>query len=187
MELKDFIHRIGTLPKTSEELLLTAFKRVHCPKGQCLLQEHNRSHRAYVIKRGIAYAYTMKNGKSVTFWIGREGDIIYPGQSLHYHSGEYGTVVLIEDCELYELNLDKLHTMYLEDVNLANWGRMAAEKECIALEKSILSRQTKSALERYKDLLNEHPEIVKRVPLHVIASYLNVTQEHLSRIRGKIR
>lgn len=186
MELKDFINSIRALPKTSEDLLLTAFETVRLPKGYCPLHEHKRSNKAFVIKEGIAHAFAFKKGKAATFWIGQEGDVIYPGQSL-FHGREYGTVELLEDCVLYELDLNKLLRMYQKDVYLANWGRVATEKVCIALEKSILSRQFRTTLERYKELLAEYPGIIKRVPLHIIASYLNTSQENLSRIRRNIR
>ncbi|MGM9760588.1 MAG: Crp/Fnr family transcriptional regulator [Parabacteroides sp.] len=187
MELIDYIDNVGLLPEPSRELLQTVFRQVRYPKGHCLLREHNKTYKAYIIKEGIAHAYAFKHGKSVTFWIGREGDVIYPGQTFHYQDGEYGTVELIEECVLYELDLNKLHEMYQEDIHLANWGRLAAEKECIALEKTMLSRQFKTTLQRYEELLNESPEIIRRVPLHIIASYLNTTPENLSRTRRKIR
>lgn len=187
MTVNDFINQISPLPKSSEELFLTAFKEMRFPKGWCIMQEHSKTYNAYVIKEGVAHAYAMKNGKAATFWIGQEGDIIYPAQTLHFHSGEYGTVELLEDSVLYELNLAKLNDMYRTDINLVNWGRLAAEKACINLEKRILARQFQTTLERYEELLREFPGIVRRVPLHIIASYLNTSQENLSRIRKKIR
>ncbi|MGM9815601.1 MAG: Crp/Fnr family transcriptional regulator [Lepagella sp.] len=187
MELSDYINSIGHLPIDSEELLKTAIKEVCYPKGHCLLHENIKTYKAYVIKEGIAHAYAMKNGKSVTFWIGQEGDIIYPGQTINYQGGEYGTVELLEDCILYELDLNRLKELYDQDIHLANWGRYAAERESIELEKKIISRQFKNSLERYEELLNEAPQIVRRVPLYIIASYLNTSQENLSRIRRKIK
>lgn len=187
MTLNDYINRISQLPISSEDLLLTVFREIRFPKGYRILQEHSKTYKAYVIKEGIAHAFAMKNGKSATFWIGYEGDVIYPGQSLHFHSGEYGTVELLEDCVLYEVDLIKLNELYIKDINIANWGRLAAEKTCVTFERNMLSRQFKTTLERYEELLREFPEIVRRVPLHVIASYLNTSQENLSRIRRKIK
>lgn len=187
MTINDYINRISTLPISSEHLLLTVFREIRLPKGYHILQEHSKTYKAYVIKEGIAHAYSMKNGKAATFWIGYEGDVIYPGQSLHFHSGEYGSVELLEDCVLYEVDLVKLNELYLKDINLANWGRLAAEKTCVAFEKNTLSRQFKNTLERYEELLKEYPGIIQRVPLNIIASYLNTSQENLSRIRRKIK
>lgn len=187
MELNDYINGIGSLPITSLDLLQTAFVEVYYPKGSYLLCEHIKAYKAFVIKKGIARAFAMKNGKEATFWIGQEGCIIYPGQTMRYNGGEYGTVELLEDSILYELDLSKLHELYMQDLHLANWGRKAAEKECIALEKRIITSLFKTTLERYEELLNDFPHIVERVPLYIIASYLNTSQENLSRIRRKIR
>ncbi len=187
MKLSDYIDSIGPLSIASKALLYTAFREIRQPKGSCLLCEHRKTYKAFVIKEGIAHAYAVRDGKPVTFWIGKEGDTIYPGQTMHYHGGEYGTVELLEDSVLYELDLAKLNELYIQDIQLANWGRLAAEKECIVLEKTILSRQFKTTLERYDELLREFPGIVRRVPLYIIASYLNTSQENLSRIRRKIR
>lgn len=187
MKLIEYINQIGALPTSSEQRLKAVFRRMCCPKGHYLLREHRKGDKAYLITEGIAHAFALKDGKSATFWIGHEGDVIYPGQSLHYNAGEYGTVELLEDCVLYEIDLKELNALYQEDINLANWGRLAAEKECVALEKSILSRQFKTTLERYEELLKEYPGIIRRVPLNIVASYLNTSQENLSRIRRKIR
>lgn len=187
MELQDYINSIGALPESSQELLLKVFKQVRYPKGHCLHRENCKSNKAYLIKQGIVHAYALKNGKSATFWMGQEGHVVYPAQSLHSIEGEYGTVELLEDCVLYEIDLERLHQLYQEDLQLANWGRVAAEKECIQLERSILSRQFKTTLQRYEELLSECPEIVQRVPVHIIASYLNTSPENLSRIRRRIR
>lgn len=187
MDLIEYINRVWPLPKSSVKLLLTVFKQVRYPKGYCLLYEHNKSNKAYLIKQGIVHAYALKNGKSATFWIGQEGSWVYPGQSLYDVGGEYGTAELLEDSVLYEVDLEELHRLYMEDVYLANWGRICAEKECILMERSILSRQFKTTLQRYEELLNECPRIVQRVPVHIIASYLNTSSENLSRIRRKIR
>jgi CRP-like cAMP-binding protein len=53
-------------------------------------------------------------------------------------------------------------------------------------QRRILAEHSKTAHERYTDFLCEHPEIVERVPLRHIASYLGITPEALSRIRKQL-
>ena len=88
---------------------------------------------------------------------------------------------------LYELSVDKLHDLYLADIHIANWGRKFAERECIKSEQLFIARQFKTSLERYQDLIADYPDILQRVPLGIIASYLGISQVSLSRIRAKIR
>lgn len=186
MELKEFANNIYPLPQASANLLLKAFSMMRLPKGNHLLRERSKSDKLYIIKEGIAYAYANMNGKYVTFWIGQEGAVIYPVHTLHYGSSEYCTVELLEDSVLYEIDIEQLNTLYQQDVNLANWGRMLVERECMKLEKTVIARQFKTVQERYADLFNEAPGIIRRTPVNIIASYLNTTSENLSRIRRKI-
>lgn len=187
MELMDFINRGGPLPTSSKDMLLKVIRQVRFPKGYCLMHEHSTAHKAYLIKEGIVHAYTLRNGKSATFWIGMEGHVVYPCSSVYDNSGEYGTVELLENGVFYEIDLERLRQLYREDIHLANWGRISAERECISMEKAMLSRRFKTTLQLYKELISECPGIVRRVPVYVIASYLNTSPENLSRIRRKIR
>jgi hypothetical protein len=60
------------------------------------------------------------------------------------------------------------------------------EKYYIRLEERFVGAQFKTATERYENLLNQSPHILERVPLGYIASYLGISQETLSRIRGRL-
>ncbi|MBK6977355.1 MAG: hypothetical protein IPH28_09865 [Cytophagaceae bacterium] len=62
---------------------------------------------------------------------------------------------------------------------------MATEAYSLALEDRIFSLQTLSASERYEELVRDFPQILQRVSLGHIASYLGVTLETISRIRKK--
>ena len=92
-----------------------------------------------------------------------------------------------KDCILYEIVLERLQELYLNDIHIANWGRRYAECACIKSEKLFIARQFKTSLERYRELIGEYPDIVQRVQLGIIASYLGISQVSLSRIRARIR
>jgi len=64
-------------------------------------------------------------------------------------------------------------------------GRKMAEEMCIILEERITSLHIESAEERYRSLIDDFPDILQRVNLGHIASYLGITQETLSRIRKR--
>jgi ribosomal protein L10 len=66
------------------------------------------------------------------------------------------------------------------------FGRLIAEQSFIELMNSILAEKTLSPEQRYQKLITERPELFERVSLNMIASYLRITPEHLSRIRKKI-
>ena len=65
-------------------------------------------------------------------------------------------------------------------------GRELAENYCNFLEKRVQSLQMESATQRYQKLMNTDPDVIKRVPIKFIASYIGVSSETLSRIKGKL-
>ena len=64
-------------------------------------------------------------------------------------------------------------------------GRILLERYYVMLEERFVRNHFKEARERYENLLATNPDWLQRVPLGHIASYLGITQETLSRIRGK--
>ena len=108
-------------------------------------------------------------------------------QTLFAGLGEYATVELLEDCVLYEIDLERLQDLYRNNIHIANWGRRYAECACIKSEKLFIARQFKTSSERYRELINEYPDIIQRVQLGIIASYLGISQVNLSRIRARIK
>jgi CRP-like cAMP-binding protein len=99
----------------------------------------------------------------------------------------YETIELLEPCELYEIQTEDLRKLFNSDIHIANWGRKFAEQELIKVEERFIFRQCKTALERYKDLINNDPALLQRVQLAYIASYLGITPVSLSRIRSELK
>lgn len=187
MNINDIINTIYRLPQTSLDTLIASISEVEYPKKFHLYRENKKETKSYFIKKGIVRAYAQKDEKEITFWLGQEGDLIFPLQTLFAGLEEYATVELLEDCVLYEIDLERLQDLYQSDIHIANWGRRYAECACIKSEKLFITRQFKTSLERYQELINESPDIIQRVQLGIIASYLGISQVNLSRIRAQIK
>ena len=81
----------------------------------------------------------------------------------------------------------KLKELFTEDLHIANWGRRYAEMELLATEERLISMLSAIASERYKELIEKEPDLLQRLPLGNIATYLGITQASLSRIRAQIK
>ena len=99
----------------------------------------------------------------------------------------YETMELMENSVLYVLERKKLKELFLEDLHIANWGRRYAEMELLAAEERLISMLSAVASERYHELLEKEPDLLQRLPLGSIATYLGITQASLSRIRAQIK
>jgi len=187
MNIKEIIDAIYSIPQTSQENLMKHISEVNYPKGFCLMEADKVIPYIYFLKKGIVRAYASTENNDITFWFGTEGEPIVSMKSYVDEKPGYENIELLEDCEFYRLKTEKLKTLYNEDIHIANWGRKFAERELVKTEELIISRQYKTALERYKDLLKEKPYLLQRVQLGHIASYLGIAQVSLSRIRAELK
>ena len=187
MTINDILFNIHPLPENSANKLKKYVTEVSHPKNFCLMEAHKIIPHIYFIKRGIVRAYATTEDKDITFWFGKEGETIVSMKSYVEDKPGYENIELLEDCELYKLETENLRKLFNEDIHIANWGRKFAERELVKTEKLIISRQFKPALERYKDLMRDKADLIKRVQLGHIASYLGISQVSLSRIRAEIK
>ncbi len=96
------------------------------------------------------------------------------------------SIQAIEDTKLIILSYDALQELFRKDLFWQQVGRLAAENEFIISESHNRFLKDLSATERYLQILNKDKELIQRVPLNYLASYLQIAPETLSRIRKKI-
>ncbi len=187
MNIDLILNNIYPLSDTSKELLKKSISEGKYKKGHILLEADKIEKNIYFIKKGVARAYSNKDNVEITFWFGKEGDTIISMKSYIANQKGYENIELLEDCELYELKTTDLQKIFDEYIDIANWGRKFAEQELVKTEERLISRQVRTATERYKELLKDNPDLIQRIQLGHIASYLGITQVSLSRIRAKIK
>lgn len=154
------------------------------PKGTILIRADKIEPYFYILKSGIARAYSDGENQQITFWFGESGSVLFSFNSYINDKPGYENIELLEDCVLVRIRLIDLFNLYHVNIELANWGRKMAERELIATERRLIDRSFKGAAERYQEFTDQSPALLKRVALKHIASYLGVTQVTLSRIRA---
>jgi len=87
---------------------------------------------------------------------------------------------------LWSISKEKLTGLFNQYHDIERLVRIAYEKYYIRLEERFVNAQFKTAAELYEGLLRRTPHILERVPLGMIASYLGISQETLSRIRSRL-
>jgi CRP-like cAMP-binding protein len=187
MDINEILNRIYPLPEASKEAVINCIEHVTFSKGHLLFKAGKIELNIYFLKKGIVRAYSDAGDNEITFWFGKEGDTVISMKN--YVAGEkgYENIELLEDGEFYKVKNSDLQKLFLEDIHIANWGRKFAEHELIIAEEKLIARQFRTASERYKTLLTDSPDLVQRVQLGHIASFLGITQVSLSRIRAEIK
>lgn len=187
MDIKEIISLKYVLPDVSMKKLNQCLSEVSYPKGFHILETGKVEKNIFFLKRGIVRAYTLIGGKEITFWIGKEGATIVSMNGYVNDEPGYETMELMEDSDFYVLKRIKLQELFAEDLHIANWGRRYAEIELLATEQRLISMLSAIASERYRQLMENEPDLLQRLPLGSIATYLGVTQTSLSRIRSKVK
>ena len=122
MDIKEIINLRYAMPDVSLDKLRQCLTEVSYPKGFQVLEYGKVEKDIFFIKKGIVRAYTLVEGKEITFWVGREGATIVSMKGYVNDEPGYETMELMEDSVLYVLERKKLKELFLEDLHIANWG-----------------------------------------------------------------
>lgn len=92
----------------------------------------------------------------------------------------------IEDCELLMISRADVYRLYDSFKSFERFGRLLAERNFIGVLATTMNLKGLTPEKKYLALIKDRPKVMQRVPLHIIASYLGMGPEYLSRIRKKI-
>ena len=95
-------------------------------------------------------------------------------------------VQCIENTQLIQFSYDNLEELYIEIPKFERLFRKIVERAFVASQKRIIRNFSLDAKERYKIFKTTYPKIVQRVPQYMIASYLGITKEFLSKIKSQL-
>lgn len=139
----------------------------------------------YFVVSGGLRIYYYKESIDVTESFELENSIVARAESLFSGRASRKAIQSIEDTELIAIDANRLFELYDTHHELERLFRKIFEKAYVKTVNRIESLQFHTAEERYYQLMNDYPEVLQRVPLKYIASYLGITQVSLSRIRAK--
>ncbi|HSU27914.1 MAG TPA: Crp/Fnr family transcriptional regulator [Chitinophagaceae bacterium] len=184
-----YINSYISTPLTPEQVRLVeeTFTPKKFRKKQYLLQEGEVSKYTAFIVRGAMRQYTVddKGMEHITqlfienWWAGdRESFIMLTPSIYNIDAWADTDALLMTNADFLKLSgpIPALFEM----------TRKMDERSYIATQKRLNASLNFSAEERYADLAKTHPEFLQRFPQHIIASYLGITKETLSRIRSQL-
>jgi CRP-like cAMP-binding protein len=184
--LEDIIQSTYLLPEQVLEEVLGHFQHSEYPKNYFLLKAGKPCKHIWFMTQGaVRYFYTNDQGKETNTWFSLDTQIITDAPSLVNQIPSQESIQLMEDSELYSIEYANIQTLLQNHHSFALWYIRLVELHYISqIEDRIADLQFLDAKERYQKLLNLCPDITNRISLGNIASYLNITQETLSRIRA---
>ncbi len=183
-QLFQYFNKFNLLSKEAENAISEISSIVAIKKNKDLQPIGHTCKTIYFINKGVARIYYFKDGIDITEGFFFENSIIARVESLFTGKPSRKAIQILEDAEVVAIDSTQLFKLYDSFPEIERLFRKIFEAGYVETVNRIEGIQFHSAEERYKALLNEASNVLMRVPLKYVASYLGITQVSLSRIRG---
>ena len=160
-------------------------KKYH--KGDIIWGEGEVCNSLLYIEQGLLRQYYVKHGKNVTEHLSYEGNgVVWCIESYFHRTPTHLSMEALEPSVVWEIPRDLMENISDTNCDISYLYRRFFEDSLILSQVKADMLRFESAKERYSRLMQLFPEIIKRVPLTYIASYLQMSLETLSRVRSSM-
>lgn len=184
-ELRSFIKSQVRIDDADLQSILSNFQVLTIGKDRFLLKPGQVANAYYFVADGGLRIYLEKEGKQVTGWLAFANDFFTDLESFEYGQPSQLYIQAIEKTTLYTIEKAKMEFLYTQFAAWQQFGRKVWQTAFLKVVNALLSFQTMTAEERYRAMMQQS-DLLQKVPLKQLASYLGVTQTSLSRLRKKI-
>lgn len=181
---KEFLS--GHLNLHDEQLdeLITKCSHREVGKDDFLLRQGEYSRYVYFVEKGLLKQYSIdKKGKEHILMFAPENWLVADRESIYFHQPSLYFIRALEDSVVTLLEVDFILGLSEKDKTFLELNNRLLNNHIRHLQNRINSLLSDSAEERYLSFVNTYPDILLRVPQIMVASYLGVTPETLSRVR----
>ncbi|MCH2082844.1 MAG: Crp/Fnr family transcriptional regulator [Saprospiraceae bacterium] len=184
--MEQFLKSLGFLTNHEIQEVLSLCYSKTIKKGTFLIQEGQYAKEVAFVQSGIFRSfYTTQAGEEVTYCFMFPDHFVSAYSSFISGDPSIENIQAITDVEMLLLSKADIERIAENSLHLTKVLRYLAEQQFIEQERRIFLLQREKAEFRYEDLMKKNPDYFLQIPLQYIASYLGITQRHLSRIRAK--
>jgi len=188
-ELDKYLHFIQQIyPLSQESLQALAPFLVHrnFTKKDYLVKQGNVSNELFIIMSGCVREYFEDaHANEINTWFGIENAIAVSTYSFFSLKPSLTHIQALEDTETIVIRQEDIQKLFKQFHEIERLGRLLAEQYLVQIDEIKIILQTLSAKQRYEYVLQHKPELVQRIPLKYLASFLGIKLETLSRVRGQ--
>ena len=174
--------RLGDALKSE---LLQRIGRKSFAKGELVHDADRVCTTSYFIQKGLMRLYFLKDGKEISEYFPAEGEWCNSPRSFRTRKTDIYYIDAIEDTEALTLHVNDLVYLFDHYPEMERYARLSMGTASGHMMERITSMRFTTAREKYTHFLETYHDIHHRIPLGMIASYLGITQETLSRIRAE--
>ncbi len=190
-EITHFVNHVKSygIEPTSEEItiFISVIKYKKFKKGEVILEKGQICNEAYYSLKGFARSYDcLDNGTEKTYLIFAEHSFFTDHASFISQKPAIEYLEAVEDMEVMYIEYENMIGMYKKYHNIESFGRRISDVNFIFSQKRLRSMMNDDALTRYKKLIKHYGEFSLRIPQNIIASYLGITPQSLSRLKREL-
>lgn len=179
------ISKFTSLGEPSKDALSAVLIPYNFAKGQLVLRPYSVCNHVYFVESGLLRTFYEKDGKDVSDWLSPENSFSCSILSFISRLPDRRGIEALEDTTAWGISYNQLNELYDAYHDIERLGRMLYGWGIMLVQQRFDALHFSTALERYRILMDTSPSLINRTPLHMIASYLGITQETLSRIRSQ--
>lgn len=169
------------------EYCKTLFQPKKLRKKQFLLHEGEECRYTAFVEKGILRSYTIdEKGSEHILQFAMEGGWIADLYSFLTNEPSTYNIEALEGCELLLITKPSWDQLFEKIPAFEKYFRIILQNNLIATQKRLMGSLSETAEEKYEKLVASYPGHLQKLPQHMIASYLGITRETLSRIRRNI-
>lgn len=184
--LKHYIRRTVAISETDLEYCCRFFQEEHAVRGSNLLSQGQHSQRTYFVLKGcLRLFYLNSDGQESTRYLAFENQMATALVSFISGKPTQETLQALEDSHLLYIHHDDFQKLRDEIPAWDAFYCRYVEKAYVNTVSHLFTFTHLDAMERYQLLLKKNPEIVRRLPNKIVASYLHISQETLSRLKAR--
>ena len=180
------LHKEQGLAEEEIHTLVSMGEKRRFSAGDLVLRSGETDTHIYIIADGIWRSFCLRDGEEATMWFSVEGEITFSVWGYISNAPSRLSIESVTDSCAYAIPRFRLMEAFTSSLQMANLGRHIVEQFVVLYENWHVCSWHQNALERYLQLMDNHPEVIHQVPLKHIASYLGVTPQSLSRIRASL-
>ncbi len=154
-------------------------------KGELIHDAHTICTKSYFIQKGLLRTYFIKNGKEISEYFPAEGEWSNSPRSFRTRELDVYYIDAIEDTDTFCLKVNDLMYLFENFPEMERYARLSMGTVFGHFMERITSMRFTTAKEKHLHFIETYHDIYYRIPLGMIASYLGITQETLSRIRAE--
>lgn len=186
-ELLKHIEEVIQLSESEKERFTSILIKKKLRKRQFLIQEGDLVKYEYFVASGCLKAYEIDdNGDEHIIQFAKENWWISDFKAFFEEEKATLNIDSIEESIVYGIEKQDLENLFLDVPKFDRFFRIKLTSAFVALQNRILSSLDKSNSERYLDFQKTYPNLEQRIPNYMIANYLGIKPESLSRIRKSL-